>query len=167
MNIAIYGQSGSGKSTIATYLEIKYNYVHCHPGARCRELALELFNTDSKAVLNALSDCLRCIDTSVWLRAALGGVPSASKVVFDGMRYEQDLAYFREHNFSTWHVTCDSSTRRERLKRRGQVFVADDETHLGETELQKAHFDVVITNEADESSLLTQVDAALGEIVSR
>jgi dephospho-CoA kinase len=166
MNVAIYGRSGSGKSTIARYLERKHNYVYCHPGARCRELALELFGSDSKTVLNALSDCLRGIDSSVWLRAVLRGLPPSSRVVFDGMRYEQDLAYFRDNDFSTWHVTCDNLTRRERLRLRGQFFVADDEKHSGETELQGARFDVVITNEANQGYLYAQVDAALGEIVS-
>ena len=166
MNIAIYGTSGSGKSTVSRYLAETYQYIHCHPGARCRELAIELFDDDSKAVLNALSDCLRSIDATVWIRTALRGLSKSSAIVFDGMRYEQDFVYFQNHSFSTWCVTSDSQTRRERLTLRGQAFAASDEEHASEVALQRSHFDVVLINDGDKAQLFTQIDAALRRISS-
>ena len=161
MNIAIYGKSGSGKSTVSDYLVKRYKYVHCHPGARCRELAIELFDDDSKATLNGLSDCLRSIDTTVWLRAALRGVQKSAIVVFDGMRYEQDFLFFQNLSFSMWCVRTTEWIRYKRLKQRGQVIVPGDERHLGETELQNAQFDIVLTNNGDKAKLYAQVDAVL------
>jgi dephospho-CoA kinase len=164
-NIALYGRTGSGKTTVALYLVQRHQYAHRHPGARCRSLALELFGTESKTVLNALSDCLRSIDANVWIRAELKREPDDSRlIVFDGMRYQEDLAFLRSLGFSAWQVVCDSKARRDRLSRRGQVFTATDETHSAETDLEDARFDVVLTNDGTVAQLYGQVDAMLQQI---
>ena len=110
MDIAIYGKSGSGKTTVARYLTERYGFVHCPLGARCRELALELFGVDSKDVLNRLSDSLRDIDEEVWIKAAVHTLHPSKDNVIDGVRFPHDFDFFRERSFSLWRVAPPSES---------------------------------------------------------
>jgi dephospho-CoA kinase len=161
MRIAIYGRTGSGKSTVSRYLAEQHGFAHCYPGARCRELALELFGVESKHVLNRLSDSLRAIDHEVWIRAALRGAPSSAPLVFDGMRYESDYKYFRAHSFLLWKVEAPSEQRYHRLGERRQEFHPDDDRHSGEWTLADFPFDVVLDNSGAKQALFSQIETAL------
>src|SRR4051794_6597752 len=122
MKIALHGRMGSGKTAIAEYLSEKHGFVHCHPGARCRALARELFADTSKATLNSLSDCMREIDQMVWIRLTLKGVGPSTAAVFDGVRFVSDYSYLRDAGFSLWSVRAPDELRHARLDERGQEF---------------------------------------------
>src|SRR5436190_14713171 len=105
--IAIYGKSGAGKSTVAQYLSSKYRYKHCTAGKLCRSLCLELFGTEERAVLNAFNDAVRSIDSMVWIRTALKIASPVDRIVFDSMRFKEDVEYFRANDFKLWRIRSE------------------------------------------------------------
>ena len=161
MDIAIYGKSGSGKTTVAQYLAERHGFVRCHLGARCRELALELFGMDSKDVLNRLSDSLRDIDEEVWIKAAANTLNPSKNNVIDGIRFPHDFDFFRARSFSLWRVRASAGGRHDRLAARRQDFGTADDAHPGENLLDGFPFDVTLDNDGDRKNLFEQIDLAV------
>jgi len=161
-NIALYGKSGSGKSTVAAYLVTRHKYIHCSAGRICRQICRELFDSEDRAILNAFNDAVRRIDPMVWLRVAKKAINRGQPVVFDSMRFETDRLYFKALDFQLWRIDCPETKRRERLTLRGQIFEVTDELHPGEVELENSTFDRTFTNDSSNiEDLHKQIDAAL------
>lgn len=167
-NIALYGPSGSGKSTIAALLIEEFGYVHCRTGAACRRVCLHLFQSDSKTLLNQVTDAMRSVDEAVWLRAAIAEVKHTdSPVVFDSMRFRYDLTYLRERGFSTVHVRATDAQRAERLAARGQVYdPRTDGLHPAEIELADETFDYTLDNRGGLVELNEDVRRVLRELLA-
>jgi cytidylate kinase len=110
-NIALHGRSGTGKSTIAEYLVTQYRYQHAKTGAACRRLCRELFDSESKTLMNEVTDALRRIDPTVWLRAGLSGLRDDDPVVFDSMRFTEDYRYFHAHAYLLVDVRAPTSVK--------------------------------------------------------
>jgi dephospho-CoA kinase len=163
-DIALYGHSGAGKTTVADWLVSNRGFVHCATGAACRGICQMLFQSESKTLLNQVTDALKAIDEHVWLRAALSENVVGKPVVFDSMRFLSDYRFLRERGFSTWKITAPLEVRVGRLRARGQEFNPDvDDRHRGETELAGSAFDVVIDNGgSDLPTLYEAVATALG-----
>jgi dephospho-CoA kinase len=162
-NIALYGRSGSGKSTVGSML-VETGYQHLRTGAECRELCRTLFQSEAKTVMNRVTDALREIDPTVWLRAALVGASDAP-VVFDSMRFPQDYAYLKERRYLLVRIDTPTALRLERLKSRGQEYnPARDDFHDTEILLDAYEFDCALLNSGSLADLLCQV-SGLGDHV--
>ena len=160
--IALSGRSGCGKTTIAEYLVDKHAFARCSTGLACRELCRKLFASESKSILNMVTDALKAIDPDVWLRAALSTLDGDRPVVFDSMRFAGDYAFLKEQGFQMWRVEAPLEVRVRRMKDRGQIFIPDDDNHPAETELDSYQFDRVIENPNDDIHLLhDQIERAL------
>ncbi len=70
-NIALYGKSGSGKSTVAQYLANVRHYQICSPGEFCRHLCRTLFGREDRWLLNKITDAVRGIDELAWIKHAV------------------------------------------------------------------------------------------------
>lgn len=162
-NIALYGPSGAGKSTIARYLAQNHDFHHCSSGEACRSLCRTLFDSEDRTLLNQVTDALRQIDPSIWIRNALRGVRPGARVVFDSMRFVEDWHYFKMAGYVLWRVSAPPSVRHARLVQRGQIFTPGvDDVHSGETELASCDFDVVIENPISSTNeVFAQVERAL------
>ena len=155
MNIALYGRSGAGKSSVADVLVAEYGFVKCSSGAVCRQVCLSLFKSESKTLLNEVTDALKAVDENVWLRAAISANVEGKPAVFDSMRFVGDYRFLTERAFTTWKIVAPLEVRLARLRARGQSFDPEvDEFHRGETELESHHFDVVIDNSSSDLSAL-------------
>jgi dephospho-CoA kinase len=134
MNIALFGHSGSGKTTIADWLVFNRGFVRCSTGAACRSVCHTLFQSESKTLLNQVTDALRAIDRAVWLRAALSVDTGNKPIVFDSMRFAGDYDFLRDRGFATWKIIAPRDVRLDRLRARGQEFdPLIDDYHSGET----------------------------------
>jgi dephospho-CoA kinase len=161
-NIALSGRSGSGKTQIADYLVEKHGYTRCSSGAACREICKKLFGTDSKAILNRVTDALKAVDPDVWLRAALSSAPSDRPVVFDSMRFSTDYAFLKGRGFLTWRIEAPHNVRLDRMRERHQEVMPEDDEHRAETELDQQVFDQIIDNsEAGLALLYSKIELAL------
>jgi dephospho-CoA kinase len=147
LNIGLYGRTGAGKTSVADYLVKEHGFVKCATGAVCRQICRLLFNSESKTLLNQVTDALKEIDQNVWLRAALSTVVEDRPIVFDSMRFTGDYRFLTAHGFATWKISAPLNIRTARLQARGQDFdAAIDDHHRGEVELENHHFDTVIEN---------------------
>lgn len=134
VRIALCGPSGAGKTTIAQYLARQHDFVICSTGRRCRDLALEFFRIDSKAVLNHITDAFRALQPDVWLRHALKDIPpTAPRLVIDSLRFLPDAEYAAANGFQIWRVECPFQVRLARLSARHQDYdPVLDEIHPSE-----------------------------------
>ena len=147
MNIALFGPSGSGKTTVANYLVSSHGYVICSSGDSCRRVCRLLFDSESKTLLNKVTDAMKSIDNTVWLKAALANKPPNSLIVFDSMRFLYDYDYLRNERFIMWRIDAPLNIRTKRLQLRGQEFNPSiDSLHPAETELDKHDPDYIINN---------------------
>src|SRR5258708_5442997 len=137
MKIALIGKTGSGKTTVTRYLREKHQFEICSTGKRCRELALEFFDSESKAILQKLTDAINSIKPGAWLTAAMKNIDhQAPRIVIDSIRSAEDLRLVREQGYSVWRITSPLDLRTDRLMGRGQEFDPDqDDSHSSETAL--------------------------------
>lgn len=166
-SIGLCGKSGSGKSTVASYLVSEFGYTHIKTGTACREIALMLFADDSKTTLNAVTDALRSIQPDVWITAALRDAPANQLVVVDSLRFVPDYMLLRQKQYSLWRVEAPLAVRIARLTGRGQEYnPPTDEEAEAETELDGMPFDFVLHNNADTvvEDMYRQVRSALGVV---
>jgi len=148
-HIALHGSSGSGKSTFAALLVAEFGYLHCKTGTACRELCRDLFDSEDKTLLNKVTDALREIDSTVWLRAALRHLGDAPErpIVLDSIRFHPDYEFARQRGFVTVHINAPLEDRTERLRLRAQAFDPRvDDAHAAEQELAEMRFDFRLDN---------------------
>ena len=161
-HVALSGRSGSGKTEVASYLERGHGYVRVSTGHLCRRLCRDLFTSESKTVMNAVTDAMRAIQPDVWLAAALRHAPAGQPLVVDSMRFHEDHQLVRDGGYELWRVEAPQELRWERLRRRGQEFnAARDDNAVAEVELDGATHDRLIINAGCLPDLWKQVEAAL------
>lgn len=153
-NIALSGRSGSGKTAVAEYLISEHGYTRCSTGQACREVCKILFGTDSKAILNKVTDAMKTVDADVWPKAAMSSVVGKEPIVFDSMRFASDYLFLKERGFVMWRIEAPLAVRLPRMEKRGQVVQPEDDEHRAETELDQHEFDQVISNPDSELDLL-------------
>ncbi len=145
-------------------LEADFGYAHCKTGQACRDIALRLFGSDDKTLLNRITDALKAIDDEVWLRAALPPPDVSGPVIFDSMRFPADYDFLRAKGFQFWRVEAPLALRVERLVARGQQFDPEcDDDHPAEVALAGHEFDLTIENISSLADLRVAVEAALSD----
>ena len=160
-NIALGGRSGSGKTIIAKYLVSRYGYTHCSTGQIVRHVCQLLFESESKSIMNRVSDAMRAIDENLWVKAALK--EQSQPIVFDSVRSESEYFYLKERGFRIWRVESPVHMRINRLQLRGQEFdqVKDDQ-HVTEISIDDVPVDYQIINSGESlSALYLKVDEAM------
>lgn len=163
-NIALYGRSGSGKTTVAEYLVFKYGYHHARTGLACRHICQLLFGSESKTLLNQVADALMTIDKNVWLRAAL--LNASEPIILDSVRFLDEYEYLKQRGFLIWRIDASFEERIKRLGDRGQEFAPlIDDSHPGEVELENSEFDFrILNNGRDLQALHDFIDQTVSSI---
>lgn len=158
--IALIGKSGSGKSTVASLLQLHCGTIRISTGAVCRKISMQLFGNEFKSSTQSIDDALTQIDPSVFLNAALLNVSDDSSICIDSLRFESDLEIARERKLIRIKVVAPDDLRFSRLKKRGQVFdPRTDGMHRSETDLDEADVDFTIENMGDIAALERAVHA--------
>lgn len=162
LQVALSGRSGSGKTEVASYLERRHGYVRVSTGRLCRQLCRDLFASESKTLMNAVTDAMRGIQPDVWLAAALRHAPAGQPLVVDSMRFHEDHQLLRACGYELWRVEAPQELRWERLQRRGQEFnAARDDNAAAEVELDNTSHCRLLVNAGGLPDLWKQVEAAV------
>ena len=162
VRIALVGRSGAGKTTIASFLHDNYGFAVCSTGLRCRVLAREFFGTESKLVLNQVTDAMRRIDPAIWLKLALRQLSGEeTKIVIDSARFWDDYLHAKSRGFVVWRIECPTEIRLARLASRGQQYSLADEGHRAEWELDSVAADSVVDNSGCIEALASVVSGTL------
>ena len=137
MRIALTGRAGSGKTTIAEYLEKNLGFQRYSFAGALKDIARELFFMEDKnrALLQGIGDKMRDLDPHVWVRYVITQVEyeGHDDVVIDDLRYINEALWLRAHNFVII-----------RLVGRAWDLPEGEAGHQSETELETIQSDYVI-----------------------
>lgn len=163
MKIALSGRTGSGKSTVARYLQDKHHFAWACPGDHCRSAAKLIFGRWDRLLLNQLDDAVRKMDEDVWVKAALRELPpTADNIVVDGVRYLSNYEYLKPKGYLFCVINSNLQDNLKRLSERDQdLHVERPFAHKGEYEFETIRFDYKITNNGSIDELLKSVDRML------
>ena len=144
---------------------MRHHFVVCNTGVRCRQLAREFFDDESKAVLQALTDAINGIRPGAWLRVALKTIdPQCDRIVVDSIRSSEDIALVRTLGYVVWRITAPLEVRTMRLRGRGQAFdPGRDDLHESEVALDDFAAEFEIENTGDLAQLYETVEKKLSQ----
>lgn len=160
--IALIGKSGVGKSTLSQQLVDLEGFQLCSTGQICRGICQALFGEESKASAMKVTDALREIDSSIFLKAAMRGLAVDRPTVIDAIRFRSDVEIARQHAFALVRVHVNRDIQLQRLNERGQVMNEPDHLHSSETELDEVEADYDLINEAGKGELLGHLKRITG-----
>lgn len=162
MKLALCGASGAGKSTIAELLASSHGFTVASTGTICRRLAMRLFGSEERRLLNLISESIRSERVTFFLEAALGHIQS-DNIVFDSARYIEDVQFLKSLGFFMIRVVARSEETLQRLSKRHQDYSATDLHHASETDLATIPVDFEIdTSEGN----ITDVRSQLTELLA-
>ena len=123
MKIAISGQMGSGKSTIANLIKnTDERYKIYSFGQKVKDVAYDLFNMDrnfkDRSLLINIADNMRMIDPDVWAKYIIKQIDNHKYCIIDDLRFQNELDILETDNewiYIVLHI--DDDKRLERLKK--------------------------------------------------
>lgn len=118
--IAVAGETGAGKTTVALRLALKYGFRYVRYSQIIAELA-GLVGAYDKAELQEAGLVLhKKMGQQAITRRLIAGLPRDAHVVIDGMRFMDDFLTLKDHfgeRFFPFFVECSRSTLVKRLKK--------------------------------------------------
>ena len=177
--IGLVGEGGSGKDTVAGYLERCYDVVSLRFSDPIKELLRLFFDQPSREDQSWVGSTFReRFGKDIFIRAVDRRIRAAGRGIFsiNGIRYEEDASFVRSFaKHAMIYVTADQRLRWERSQRRGEK--SDDtmdfetfrrlestlETEKGIGEIGK-RADYSIRNEGTPDELFISVDRIMKKI---
>ena len=97
MKIALIGKMGSGKTTLAKYIEERYGYSLLSFATPVKKYAKELFNvhTKDRAFLQAFGQKMKEIDPDIWVNCIIRQIITDS-VIIDDVRFPNEYAALKK-----------------------------------------------------------------------
>jgi dephospho-CoA kinase len=160
--IALCGRSGVGKSEVSAFLHEKLGFQTCNTGKVCRDVTSIVFGDESKAHMQQVTDALRTIDASIFLKSALRGINLDGPIVIDSVRFNSDLAVIDGKGFYLMRVQAPQLMRLERLRQRGQIYAGADDFHVSEAESESFIVDGTVMNTGSLTDLHRQILSLVG-----
>ena len=123
MKIAISGQMGSGKSTIANMIKNSDERYKIYSfGKKVKDVAYDLFNMDrnfkDRSLLINIADNMRMIDPDVWAKYIVKQIDNHKFCIIDDLRFQNELDILEKDSDWIYIVLyIDNYKRLERLKK--------------------------------------------------
>ncbi len=168
--IALTGHMRSGKSTVAEYLEKKYDFKKFALAAPIKELIRSLDLPLERRVLQHVGNCMRQIDEDVWLRAIWKKlepfIKEGRSIVIEDIRLLREAEFFKKKGFTIIKVVASSETRKKRAEERLKKQISWktwNEWHDDPTEKEVDHIEAQheLINETNPETLHDQIDKLL------
>ena len=134
-NIILFGQMGSGKSTVAKYLCDNYGYKKFSLGEKIHS-ECELYGMHDREHLQTYGQIMRQIfHENIWCDYLINRSKGIDRIVIDDARQLNEFDYFIKKGYLPIAVIADEELRLERLQKRVD-YVIDPKTFNHETEIQ-------------------------------
>lgn len=174
--IIIFGEKGSGKDTVAKFIEefsskevLKYNIGDLVRNMAPIFLATDRWKDDERSFYVETALKLKEYDIN-FLNLYVEGrilkdlniknlyeIPDEKLVIITGGRTEEDYVYFRERGFKIVGVTCNEDIRQARLKSRDGVVQRGNDNLEKNTKSIISRADVKIDNSGTEEDLIENI----------
>ena len=175
MNVAIYGQMGSGKTSLAQEFEQRYFFSRMSFATKLKDVVGDLWCLDksltdgvnkNRQLLQDVGRKLREVDKDVWVNYLLRELdareslikkygsdnPYGDGVVVDDVRLRNEYDALKKKGFIMVKIIASEATRRKRLGKRFQ-----NPNDISETDLMNENdWDVIIENDNDDINVLSQ-----------
>lgn len=164
LNIIIFGQMGSGKTSVANYLSKTYGFNKYSLGTKIHE-ECKLHKRDEREAYQKYGQMMREIfGIDVWTDYLYDQVKNKNKICIDDGRQLNEYSYFTDKNYLPIGIITDQEKRLERLMKRVNYEI-DPATFYHETELQAQKCvdkcDIKIYNNSDYASLIYEIEMKL------
>lgn len=171
MNIIIFGEMGSGKSTVANYLVKNYEYTKGSLGAKIHS-ECNLHGKETREEMQRYGQMMRKIfGENTWCdylykKFKYKGI--FDKIVIDDARQLNEYDYFMKKGFLPIAIITEDSIRLDRLQKRVNYKI-NPETFEHETEKQARECikkcDIKIYNNSTEKDLYREIESKLKEYI--
>ena len=166
MKIALSGNMGSGKTTLAHYLCQHYPFVRHAFADQVKWVAREVFDMREKKreLLIQIGNKMREIDADVWVNCLLRACQKDTWVVVDDLRYPNEWKALQQAGFITLKLDITPHLQQQRLR---QAYPHtwqehwDHRNHWTEHQLADSCFDQII-KVSDDGDVFSQVISCLG-----
>lgn len=135
MNIILFGEMGSGKTTVAKYLVNKYEYFKCSLGEKIHAECRLHGNETREEMQNYGQSMRRIFGENIWCDYLYNRYKDKKKIIIDDGRQVNEYYYFTNKGFLPVGVLASNETRLNRLKRRVD-YIINPQTFNHETEVQ-------------------------------
>lgn len=157
MKIAICGNIGSGKSSLADEIKNRYNYFYWKKTSfakKVKDLATELFGMKEKdrTLLIDLATKMREIDSNVWINVIMNKIKVNSYVIIDDLRLTNEYQAIKEKQFD---LIIKLDTDKDILENRIKTLYKND---------WKVHLDA-IENSATENEVVKMPDDSFDFVI--
>ena len=183
MNISLTGFAGSGKSTVAKYIESNYNFKEFALADKLKQLTyklLKLFNIQINSIDDLYNvetknkyrsylqqigtECCRSIfGNDFWCEMLNDAIVENHKnivnSVISDIRFKNEYEYFANSDYPS---VCIKITGRKFDKNESQIY-----SHSSELDIDNIHYDYLINNDSTFDELYKQVDAIMKDLMSK
>ncbi|MHA2225203.1 MAG: AAA family ATPase [Candidatus Hodarchaeales archaeon] len=164
--IGITGLMGSGKSSVASYLEKKHNFKRMRISGKMRSIAHDLGLEVTRDFLQGIGKFMREFDDDVWVKHLSKEIKDASpsaNVVVDDIRRQNEVDYLRPLGFTFIRVESPDNLRRKRIETRGKNKITDEDwsrwsDHLTEIQVPHLQIDFTLKNDGSTNDLEQKID---------
>jgi len=134
-NIILFGQMGSGKSTVAKYLCDNYGYTKFSLGEKIHS-ECELYGMHDREHLQAYGQMMRQVfNENIWCDYLINRSNGINRIVIDDARQVNEYSYFTKKGYLPIAIIADEELRLERLQKRVNYKI-NPKTFNHETEIQ-------------------------------
>lgn len=161
MNIIIFGEMGSGKSTVAKYIKDKFDYKIFSLGSKIHS-ECKLHGKETRQEMQKYGQMMRQIfGENVWCDYLVESSCFEPKIVIDDARQLNEYDYFSAKGYLPIAVITDNDIRLERLSKRVNYQI-DPATFNHDTEVQVRECvkkcDIKLYNNGTKEQLHKQID---------
>jgi hypothetical protein len=167
MNIIIFGEMGSGKSTVANYLRDTYGYSKFAFGSKIHS-ECRMHGSETRTEMQLYGQSMRKIfGINIWCDYVYNQSLGCNKIVIEDGRQLNEYDYYVKLGYLPVGVVTEDSKRIVRLKKRVDYLV-DPNTFNHETEMQarvcinKCKIKIY-NNSDDQKDLIKEIEDKLGK----
>lgn len=165
--LAITGEMGSGKTTLAKYFVDKHDFQLVRISGKIKEIILSLDIELGRKIQQDVGELFRKYDDDVWVKQAIKEVNNSNKsIIIDDIRRLNEYQNLKPLGFKFIRLTASDESRRSRLQSRDDITITDEQwntwkKHMTETQVFDIPVDYTIDNSVDKNNLFKQVDEIL------